>query len=342
MPVEAKRGAVKLSIVILCWNDRKVIGDCLRSIFNGTRGTTFEVIVSDNGSTDGSIEFIRKEFPQVRVLENGMNLRFAKGNNVGIRLSQGEYVLILNPDTIIHEGTLEGMVAYADSHPNGGAFGCRILNRDGTYQRCQWPPYTLRSAWCAALHLGWLARISEWFQAGAYAGWNGETERSVGWLAGCFILIRGELLKRLEGFDEQFFYFYEDTDLCRRIREAGYPVLYTPDFTITHLQGQSTINRFTPVTFALDAQITRYRYYYKYYGPKGARSCRRSSLIGLFVRRMAYAIIRLLKPSEAAKKREGLLGTLLEWNYRVDPVRLVECGEEPDLGIEPANRVLDR
>ena len=111
---------MKLSIVILCWNDQKVIGDCLRSIFDGTHRTAFEVIVSDNGSTDGSVELIRKEFPQVRVLENGANLRFAKGNNVGIHASQGEYVLILNPDTIVHEGTLDGMVAYADAHPEGG------------------------------------------------------------------------------------------------------------------------------------------------------------------------------------------------------------------------------
>jgi hypothetical protein len=333
---------MKLSIIILCWNDRKVIGDCLRSIFAGTHRTTFEVIVSDNGSTDGSVEFICKEFPRVQVLENGANLRFAKGNNVGIRASQGEYVLILNPDTIVHKGTLDGMVAYADSHREAGAFGCKVLNTDGTYQRCQWPPHTLRSEWCAALYLGWLSQISEWFHTGAYAHWNGDTERTVGWLAGCCILIRSELLKRLNGFDEQFFYYYEDTDLCRRVWDAGYSILYTPDFVITHLQGQSTINRFNPVTFALDAQITRYRYYYKYYGREGARSCRRSSLTGLLLRRMTYGIIELLKPSEALTKRRELLRTLFEWNCRVDPVRLVEGGEEPDITIKPVNRVLER
>jgi hypothetical protein len=333
---------VKLSIVILCWNDRKVIGDCLRSIFAGTFSTVFEVIVSDNGSTDGSVEFIHEQFPLVRVLENGVNLRFAKGNNVAIHASQGEYVLILNPDTIVQEGALDGMVAYADRHPEGGAFGCKVLNTDGTYQRCQWPPHTLRSEWCAALYLGWLSRISERFHTGAYARWNGDTERTVGWLAGCCILVRSELLKRLNGFDEQFFYFYEDTDLCRRVWDAGYSILYTPDFAITHLQGQSTVNRFAPITFALDAQITRYRYYYKYYGPEGARSCRRSSLTGLFLRRMMYGIIQLLRPSEARKKRRELIRALFEWNRRVNPVRLVEGGEEPDLTTKPVNRVLER
>src|SRR5205823_823550 len=126
----------------------------------------------------------------------------------------------------------------------------------------------LRSEWCSALYLWRLGSLSDWFNPGIYIGWNGETERTVGWLAGCFILARGELLKRLGGFDPQFFYYYEDTDLCRRIWDAGYTARYTPDFEITHLKGQSTTTRFAQVTFALDAEITRYFYYYKYYGAK--------------------------------------------------------------------------
>src|ERR1700689_589762 len=98
---------MKLSVVIICWNDLLVIRECLRSIYDGTHKTEFEVIVSDNGSTDGSIEFIHENYPQVVVVENGANLGFAKGNNAGIRASKGEYVLILNPDTIIHEGSLD-------------------------------------------------------------------------------------------------------------------------------------------------------------------------------------------------------------------------------------------
>src|SRR3954454_7374150 len=112
---------MKLSIVILCWNDREVIGECLRSIYANTRMVDFQVIVSDNGSSDGSVEFIRSSFPMVQVIENGKNLRFAKANNIGIRASSGEYVLILNPDTIIHNGALDKMVAYADLHPDAAA-----------------------------------------------------------------------------------------------------------------------------------------------------------------------------------------------------------------------------
>ena len=184
---------MKLSVVILCWNDLSVVGDCLHSIYEGTHSIDFEVIVSDNGSTDGSVEFIRKNYPQVNLIENGRNLRFAKGNNVGFRVSQGEYVLILNPDTIIHDGALDEMVAYADKHPEAGALGCRVVNPDGSYQEHVRPLPTIRSEWMSALHLGPLTRLSQSFNPGSYVGWNGDGERMVGYLAGCFILMRADL-----------------------------------------------------------------------------------------------------------------------------------------------------
>jgi hypothetical protein len=332
---------MKLSIVILCWNDLAVIGDCLRSIYEGTRSIEFEVIVSDNGSTDGSIEFIRKTYPQASVVENGTNLRFAKGNNVGFRVSKGEYILILNPDTIIHDGALDKMVAFADKHPEAGALGCRVVNLDGSYQEHVRPLPTIRAEWMAAFHLGVLTRFSEWFNPGIYVGWNGDGERTVGWLAGCFILMRSDLLKRLGGFDEQFFYYYEDTDLCRRVWEAGCSVLYTPDISITHLKGHSTKKRF-PLGFELDKYVTRYRYYYKCDGRRGARRCRQVTLAWLLSRRIGLGLIQLLKPNEERKSRLDLYKVSFEWNWRVDPARLVENGEEPELAVPPMGRVLER
>jgi GT2 family glycosyltransferase len=333
---------MKLSVVILCWNDLKVIGDCLRSIFTETDSTEFEVIVSDNGSTDGSIEFIRENYPQVRLIENGRNLRFAKANNVGIRASRGEYVLIMNPDTVIHEDALDTMVKFAEAHPEAGAVGCRVLNSDGSNQESARPLPSIRSAWIAALYLKPLGYLSDWFHPGIYVGWKGETQRSVGWLSGCFILLRGDLLRRLGGFDEQFFYYCEDKDLCHRVGEAGYSVIYTPEATITHLGGQSTQGRFPALTFALDSEVTHYLYYYKYGGKRGARRWRRVSLVSLLVRRLGYGLLQFLKPTEIRKRRLELLGSLFAWNYRVDPVRLVENGEEPELSTALVGRVRER
>lgn len=332
---------MQLSIIILCWNDLKVIANCLQSIYATTRRTEFEIIVSDNGSSDGSVEFVRKNYPQVLVIENGRNLRFAKANNVGIRASRGECILILNPDTLVHESTLDTMVGFLDKHPESGAVGCRVLNSDGSYQESARPLQTIRSEWISALYLRQLGRVSEHFHPGSYVGWRGDTERQVGWLSGCFILARGDLLRRIGGFDEQFFYYYEDMDLCRRIRAAGYSVTYTPEVTMTHLGGHSTKKRFPPLTFALDSQITRYLYFYKYYGQNGARQSRRSAIVGLFLRWLGYSLLQFANPAEHRRERLKALRSLLKWNYRIDPIRLIENGEEPEL-LLGQTRILER
>jgi GT2 family glycosyltransferase len=328
---------MKLSIIILCWNDQKVIADCLRSIYASTHATDFEIIVSDNGSTDGSIEFIRKSFPQVRLIENGENLRFAKANNIGIAASRGEYVLILNPDTIIHDGTLDKLAKFADEHPEAGAFGCRVLNADGSYQESGRPFPTFRGEWVRALGLKPLAYLSDWFLPGIYLGWKGDTQRTVEWVSGCFIFARGEIVKRIDGFDEQFFYYYEDMDICHRIWDAGSPILFTPEMTIVHLGGQST-KRF-PLRFVLDSQVTRYRYFYKYFGRKGVRRCRRIALTSLLIRLTAAKISQTLRSTESRRSRVNTLRAALQWNLRVDPVRLVENGEEPQRDALLASQV---
>ena len=320
---------MKLSIVIICWNDLKVVLDCLRSIFAGTHSFEYEVIVSDNGSTDGSPEFIRQNYPTVRVIENRANLGFAKGNNVGIQASAGEYVLILNPDTIVHEGSLDRWIEFADRHPEAGAFGCRVLNRDGSYQESARPFPSIRGEWLAALCLRPLAYISDAFLPDVYTGWKGDTERVVDWQSGCCVMFRGKLLKELGGFDEQFFYHCEEVDLCRRVRTAGYPLLFTPEAMITHLGGQS-VNRF-PIKFALEKLRSRYRYFYKHYGAKGAWRFRRVSMVSVRLRQIGYGLKGIVRPTEALTKRLEMYQASYRWNKGLDPVRFVVNGEEPEI-----------
>jgi hypothetical protein len=321
---------MKLSIVIICWNDRKVIANCLQSIFAGTRSIDFEVIISDNGSTDGSPEFIRQHYPAVKVLENHANLGFGKGNNVGIAATQGEYVLILNPDTIVHDGTLDRLVEFADRHSEAGAFGCRVLNPDGSYQGPARPFPSIRGYWIAALYLRPLAYVSDAFIPDVYTGWKGDTEREIDWQSGCCVMFRGKLLKELGGFDEQFFYHYEEVDLCKRARNAGHPMLFTPEATITHLGGQS-VNRF-PIRFALEAFRNRYRYFYKHHGVKGAWRCRRVSIVSVRLRQWGYGLIKMVRPTDGIRGRLEMYRVLLRWNQDLDPVRFVEKGEEPEVG----------
>ena len=318
---------MKLSIVIICWNDSKVIGDCLESIFRTDRSLQYEVIVSDNGSSDGSIDFIRQQYPAVRVIENGANLGFARGNNAGIRVAAGEYVLILNPDTILHAGALEKWIAFADRHPAAGGFGCRVLNPDGSNQGPARPFPTVRRLWISALYLRPLGRLSSVLTSDTYAGWKGETERAIDWQSGCCVMFRGDLLKRLGGFDEQFFYHFEETDLCRRVWKAGFSILYTPDATITHLGGQS-VGRF-PVRFALERERNRYRYFYKHFGPDGARRCRIAVLAWYGFRRAGYGLLNLIRPTHVLQSRLEMYRVVRDWTKRLDPVRFVEEALEP-------------
>jgi hypothetical protein len=317
---------MKLSVVIICWNDLRVIRDCLRSIHEATHSAEYEVVVSDNGSVDGSIEFIRKNYPRVRIVENNKNLGFARGNNAGIDASRGEYILILNPDTIIHDGALDKMVEFADRHPEAGAIGCRVLNPDGTYQGSARLFPTIGRYWVSALGL---SRLSSRFIFEQYPGWDGDTERSIDWQSGCCVMFRGNLLKDLGGFDEQFFYHFEEVDLCRRVWNAGRPILFTPEAVITHLGGQS-VSRF-PIRFEIEKHRSKYRYFYKHFGARAARRCRRLSIARIRMRQLGYGLLNLVKPSEILQRRLEMYREVLRWNQAIDPVDFVERGEEPRL-----------
>jgi GT2 family glycosyltransferase len=325
----------RLSIVVLCWNDQAVIHDAIRSIYDTTRAVDFEIIVSDNGSDEGCVEGIRKAFPypNLRVVENKANLGFTRGNNAGIAMAQGEYVLILNPDTIMHEAALDKLVQFADRHPEGGAFGCRVLYPDGRYQPSAMVAMTVGRWWIRAFGLHHLGRLSSIFLSGQYYGWRGDTEREVDFQSGCCVMVRGSLLKALGGFDPQFFYHNEEVDLCKRVWKAGYKVLFTPQAEITHLGGQSVKRART--RFDLETHRSRYKYFYKHYGERGAVQVRYAVLLFL-VRQWALArLVSLCRPSDTNKAIAESLAIQIRWNYRLDPVRFVRCHEEPDLGFAP-------
>jgi GT2 family glycosyltransferase len=329
----------KLSVVILCWNDQKVIHDAIRSIYEKTREVDYEVIVSDNGSAEGCVSGIRAAFPypNLRIVENRANLGFSRGNNAGIAAANGEYILILNPDTVMHEGALDKLVQFANQHPEAGAFGCRAVYPDGRYQTTAMVAPTVWRRWVHFLGLHRLGRFWSVFRAGAYHGWKGDTEREVEWQSGCCVMFRGELLKKLGGFDPQFFYHCEEVDLCKRVWKAGYKVLFTPAAQITHIGGQSVKRART--RFDLETHRSFYKYFYKHYGETGAKRIR-YPILALLLRRWVHArILATLKPTQTNKEIAESLRIQIKWNYRLDPVRLVKNQEEPDLGFAPMGQV---
>lgn len=329
---------MKLSIVIICWNDRKYLAKCLESIIGLTQGLDFEVIVADNGSTDGSVEYVRSHFPKVSVVENGCNLGFGAGNNAGIHVARGEYVLILNPDTYMRNAALEKWVAYADRFPAAGAFGCRTLNEDGSLQITAQPlPTPFRSA-CKALCLRWPGRWIDSLQVDKYLGWDGSTDREIGFQAGCTLLVRRGLLHQLQGFDERFHHQYEDADLCCRVWKAGYSVRFCPETEIVHVGG---VNRGGyPIKVILETERGKYKYFHKHFGMRGAKRLRWISLLAFSLRSIGYRLRDLLKGGTPKNNEVELYRTLLKWNWQLDPERFIANGVGPNLGYAPLREVV--
>ncbi|HYE51408.1 MAG TPA: glycosyltransferase family 2 protein [Azospirillaceae bacterium] len=228
-----------LSIVIINWNTRDMLRDCLESVARGLEGVAAETFVVDNASTDGSADMVEMEFPGVRLIRNARNMGFAAANNQAIRRAAGDFVLLLNSDTLVHGDVLARSVRYMRDNPGVGVMGCRVLNRDGTTQvSCTEFPSVAN----LVLQTTGLAKLPWPRVLGKYrmAHFDRLSERDVEVVSGCYMMVRSAALERVGLLDESFFFFGEETDWCRRFREAGWRVAFAPVGTITHFGGGSS------------------------------------------------------------------------------------------------------
>ncbi len=211
--------------------------DCLRSIYDNTHQTEFEIILLDNASSDGTADAVAEEFEAVNLIASQDNLGFAGGNNRAAELAQYPYVLLLNPDTIVHDGAIDTLVQYFNENVHLGALGPRTENPDGSLQVSAWPaPTLLREAW-RMFHLDRVRPLAEYPTAFFAAA---KPPQSVDVLLGACILMKTKLYWELSGFDEAYFIYSEEVDLCEKIRATGRELMYCPQSVITHLGGQST------------------------------------------------------------------------------------------------------
>ncbi len=213
-----------LSIIILSYNVKKLLLDCLASI---PKHPDWEVIVVDNASSDASVYAVKKHFPFIAAAQNDKNLGFAAGNNVGIRRSQGKFVLLLNPDTIVYPKTIETVLKYMQSHPQVGAATCRVELPDGflDYSCHRSFPDPIGSL----LHLLGLRRLSKYSSIHVP-----NTIHEIDALTGAFAMIRRTAGDQVGWLDEDYFFNAEDIDFCYKLKEAGWKVMYLPNVKITH------------------------------------------------------------------------------------------------------------
>lgn len=227
---------MNLSIVIVNWNTRELLEQCLSSVFRYPPTGGVEVWVVDNGSRDGSREMVQEKFPLVHLLVNQNNPGFAHANNQAVRQACGTYILLLNPDTVVMPGALDQLIKFMDETPEAGGAGPQLLNPDRTLQVSCYPRPTLFREFWRMFHLDAIRHFGTY----PMKQWSLDTIQEVDVLMGACLILRCETFRQVGFLDEDYFIYSEEVDLCYRVQQAGWRLYWVPQAQIVHYGGQST------------------------------------------------------------------------------------------------------
>lgn len=234
-----------LSIIIVSFNTKEVLSVSLKSLYGAYKdeftAKKYEVLVLDNGSKDGSVEFLKKEHPHIYIVENKVNIGFGAANNIGVNKTTGKYVLFLNPDTVVPRNTLHLLVEYFDAHKDVGIVSPKVMLPDGIIDDACHRGFP--TPWRALCHFSGLGRIfpkSQLFN-GYHMGYRDlDTQHEIDACAGACLMIRREVGERAGWFDEDYFWYGEDLDLCFRVKMEGYKIMFLPEASIIHHKGAAS------------------------------------------------------------------------------------------------------
>ena len=279
-----------LSIIIINWNTRDMLRDCLQSVFETHDELTIEVWVVDNASNDSSVDLVEKEFPQVNLICNAENRGFAAANNQALEKVSGRQILLLNSDTVVHGKVLAKSVAYLDQNASVGAMGCRVLNSDGTLQiTCSRSPSILN----LFIQTSALNRLPvDFFDRYRMTRWDRLEERRVEVVSGCYLMVRRKALQAVGFLDESFFFYGEETDWCRRLRDAGWDLVFSPVGEITH-HGGGSVRQLSHQRNIMLSEGT-IRYHRKHNGWLAAVTCWLLLAFFNFSRAISYGLVGIL------------------------------------------------
>lgn len=238
--INNKNFGLDVSIIIVNYNTLKLTLDCLASVYGSLTSFQYEIIVVDNASHDGSVEAIRNEYPDVRLIANRVNTGFAVANNQAMEIAKGRYTLLLNSDTVVQKDTLEIMIGFMDRHPEMGASGCKVVLPDGSLDKaCKRGFPTPSASFYYAFGISRMFPDRPKFNQYQLGHLSPDDEYPVDCLVGAFMLVRRETIDQVGGLDETFFMYGEDIDWCYRIKEAGWGIYYYPRTYIVHYKGAS-------------------------------------------------------------------------------------------------------
>lgn len=258
---------VQLSIIIVSWNVRDLLRECLQAVADTRGDLALEVIVVDSASEDGSPEMVGEFFPWVRLIRCRENVGFPRGNNLGIERAVGRTILLLNPDTAVLPGALENMLAYLEENHDVGALGPQLLNRDGSVQSSRRRFPTLATAFFEST---WLEGIAPSAVRQRYYATDlpDDETADVDWVTGACLMVRREVVDKVGRLDEAYFMYSEELDWCQRIKDAGWRIVHLPSAQVIHYSGKSSEQAVT--ARHINFQQAKLRYFRKYHGRSSA------------------------------------------------------------------------
>ena len=310
-----------VSIIIVNWNSREMLKDCLNSLYKTLTDITFEIIVVDNDSADQSIEMVEAEFPEVIVINSGGNLGYARANNMGIGRAKYDNLLILNPDTIVKRGTIKSMLEHLQSDQETGLVGCRAVDLNGNVQELglQWFPSPSKEL----LKLLFISEnsIQKFKKYLPYQ--NPDISNYVSAMFGMCLMIRKEVIEQVGSFDERFFMYAEDFDLCYRLRQKGWKLYYMSNVEIIHVGGGTSQNSFSAFpTLMMRESISQLME--KYYGKSGVLRYKLALLLGSLVRLTLLYLMKIKDQLGSCSKKDQInqsinkYFTMFKWSVNLE------------------------
>jgi GT2 family glycosyltransferase len=274
-----------LSVVIVNWNTRDLLRQCLCSIFTPHQNTTYEVFVVDNGSTDDSVEMVRQEFPTVHLIRNSENLGYSTANNQAIKHTIGRYVLLLNSDTKVPEKAFQQMVIFMDTHPEAGILGTKLLNPDGSRQySCDCFPRTPWQLFHEKI-LDLCIPGNHTTRQGKMRRWDYDSHFPVDYVIGAVLMIRRETLEQIGLLDEDFFMYAEDIDWCYRAVKSGWHAYYVGEIGVYHYNRGSSEKTPEHAHRLRQLRVSSLLHFYsKHYGHLAARLLQSMMSIKTYIR----------------------------------------------------------
>lgn len=286
-----------VSVIIVNWNTRDLLRNCLKSIYEHGGQIDFRVIVIDNASNDGSAGMVKKDFPQVTLVENSENRGYAAACNQGIRTAGGRYVLILNSDTLICGSAIEKTVRYADEHPEAAVVGCQVWENPKKVQMTCFGFPSVLNLFLDAFALNRIFKQNRFFGREWMLWWGRDSEREVDVISGSFMFVRHEAIDKVGLMDEDYFLYYEETDWCYRLSKAGWKMLFWPGARIIHCHGGRNSSKQEAVKMFVQMQKSCLIFFKKHRGPVSYISARLILTISFMLRYCVRTITLLAKYS---------------------------------------------